>query len=48
MSSLVVLAEQYNEVSTIYFTEVNRVLAGQQTGQEAVEAIAEQLESLLQ
>ena len=43
-----VTAEQYNEVSTIYFTEVNRVLAGQQTGQEAVEAIAEQLESLLQ
>lgn len=43
-----VTAEQYNEVSTIYFTEVNRVLAGQQTGQEAVEAIAAQLESLLQ
>lgn len=43
-----VTAEQYNEVSTIYFTEVNRVLAGQQTGQEAVEAIEEQLQSLLQ
>jgi trehalose/maltose transport system substrate-binding protein len=43
-----VTAEQYNEVSTIYFTEVNRVLTGQQTGQEAVETIAEQLQSLLQ
>ncbi|MCE7989114.1 MAG: ABC transporter substrate-binding protein [Caldilinea sp. CFX5] len=43
-----VTAEQYNEVSTIYFTEVNRVLTGQQTGQEAVQAIEEQLQSLLQ
>lgn len=43
-----VTAERYNEVSTIYFTEVNRVLTGQQTGQEAVQAIEEQLQSLLQ
>lgn len=43
-----VTAEQYNEVSTIYFTEVNRVLTGEQTGQEAVEAIEAQLQSLLQ
>lgn len=43
-----VTAEQYNEVSTIYFTEVNRVLTGEQTGQEAVEAIESQLQSLLQ
>lgn len=37
----------YNEVSTIYFTEVHRVLTGQQTGEEAVESIESQLESLL-
>lgn len=43
-----VTAERYNEVSTIYFTEVNRVLTGEQTGQEAVEAIESQLKSLLQ
>lgn len=43
-----VTAERYNEVSTIYFTEVNRVLTGEQTGQEAVEAIEAQLQSVLQ
>jgi len=43
-----VTGEDYNQVSTIYFTEVNKVLTGQQTGQEAVEAIESQLQSLLQ
>lgn len=42
-----VTGEDYNQVSTIYFTEVNRVLTGQQTGQQAVEAIEQQLQSLL-
>ncbi len=43
-----VTGEDYNQVSTIYFTEVNRVLTGQQTGQEAVESIESQLQALLQ
>jgi trehalose/maltose transport system substrate-binding protein len=43
-----VTGEDYNQVSTIYFTEVNKVLTGQQTGQQAVEAIESQLQSLLQ
>jgi trehalose/maltose transport system substrate-binding protein len=43
-----VTGEDYNQVSTIYFTEVNKVLTGQQTGQEAVEAIESQLQGLLQ
>lgn len=43
-----VTGENYNEVSTIYFTEVNKVLTGQQTGQEAVESIESQLQGLLQ
>ncbi len=41
-----VTGEDYNEVSTIYFTEVNRVLTGAQTGQEAVESIEAQLQEL--
>lgn len=43
-----VTGENYNEVSTIYFTEVNRVLTGEQTGQQAVENIEAQLQDLLQ
>jgi trehalose/maltose transport system substrate-binding protein len=43
-----VTSDKYNEVSTIYFTEVNKVLTGEQSGQEAVEAIESQLQSLLQ
>jgi trehalose/maltose transport system substrate-binding protein len=43
-----VTSEDYNQVSTIYFTEVNKVLTGQQTGQQAVESIESQLQSLLQ
>jgi len=43
-----VTGEDYNQVSTIYFTEVNKVLTGQQTGQEAVESIESQLQGLLQ
>jgi trehalose/maltose transport system substrate-binding protein len=43
-----VTGERYNEVSTIYFTEVNKVLTGQQTGQQAVESIESQLQSILQ
>lgn len=43
-----VTSDQYNEVSTIYFTEVSKVLTGEQTGQEAVESIESQLQSLLQ
>lgn len=43
-----VTSDKYNEVSTIYFTEVNKVLTGAQTGQQAVEAIEEQLKDLLQ
>ncbi|MEZ4729368.1 MAG: hypothetical protein R3E79_19735 [Caldilineaceae bacterium] len=43
-----VTSDKYNEVSTIYFTEVNKVLTGAQTGQEAVEAIEQQLTDLLQ
>ena len=43
-----VTGEDYNQVSTIYFTEVNKVLTGQQTGQQAVEAIESQLQGLLQ
>ncbi|MCE7983848.1 MAG: ABC transporter substrate-binding protein [Caldilinea sp. CFX5] len=43
-----VTGEDYNQVSTIYFTEVNKVLTGQQTGQQAVEAIEEQLQGILQ
>jgi trehalose/maltose transport system substrate-binding protein len=42
-----VTGEDYNQVSTIYFTEVNKVLTGQQDGQAAVEAIESQLQSLL-
>ncbi|MCL4861210.1 MAG: ABC transporter substrate-binding protein [Caldilineaceae bacterium] len=42
-----VTGELYNEVSTIYFTEVNRTLTGQQTGQQAVENIEAQLQDLL-
>jgi trehalose/maltose transport system substrate-binding protein len=42
-----VTSEDYNQVSTIYFTEVNRVLTGEQTGQQAVEAIESQLSSLI-
>jgi trehalose/maltose transport system substrate-binding protein len=42
-----VTGEDYNQVSTIYFTEVNRVLTGQQTGEQAVENIEQQLQSLL-
>ncbi|MEZ4863227.1 MAG: ABC transporter substrate-binding protein [Caldilineaceae bacterium] len=43
-----VTSDKYNEVSTIYFTEVNKVLTGAQTGQQAVEAIESQLQDLLQ
>jgi trehalose/maltose transport system substrate-binding protein len=43
-----VTGDKYNEVSTIYFTEVNRVLTGEQTGQEAVESIEKQLKDLLE
>lgn len=43
-----VTSDKYNEVSTIYFTEVNKVLTGAQTGQQAVEAIEQQLTDLLQ
>jgi trehalose/maltose transport system substrate-binding protein len=43
-----VTGELYNEVSTIYFTEVNRTLTGQQTGQQAVENIEAQLQDILQ
>jgi len=43
-----VTGEDYNQVSTIYFTEVNKVLTGQQTGQEAVESIESQLQGVLQ
>lgn len=43
-----VTGDRYNEVSTIYFTEVNKVLTGSQTGQEAVESIEAQLTDLLQ
>jgi trehalose/maltose transport system substrate-binding protein len=43
-----VTGEQYNEVSTIYFTEISRVLTGQQSGQQAVEQLESQLQSLLQ
>ncbi|MEZ4712151.1 MAG: ABC transporter substrate-binding protein [Caldilineaceae bacterium] len=43
-----VTGDKYNEVSTIYFTEVNKVLTGAQTGQQAVEAIEAQLTDLLQ
>jgi trehalose/maltose transport system substrate-binding protein len=42
-----VTGEDYNQVSTIYFTEVNKVLTGQQTGQQAVESIEQQLQALL-
>jgi len=42
-----VTSDQYNEVSTIYFTEVNKVLNGEQSGQEAVESIEAQLNDLL-
>jgi trehalose/maltose transport system substrate-binding protein len=42
-----VTAEDYNQVSTIYFTEVSRVLTGQQTGEQAVAEIESQLQSLL-
>jgi len=43
-----VTAEAYNEVSTVYFTEVNKVLTGQQTGQQAVESVESQLQSIMQ
>jgi len=43
-----VTGEDYNQVSTIYFTEVSKVLTGQQTGQQAVESIESQLRGLLQ
>lgn len=43
-----VTGDQYNEVSTIYFTEVHRVLTGEQTGEEAVQQIESQLQDLLQ
>ncbi|MEM7530924.1 MAG: ABC transporter substrate-binding protein [Chloroflexota bacterium] len=43
-----VTSDRYNEVSTIYFTEVNKVLTGAQSGQEAVEAIESQLQEVLQ
>lgn len=43
-----VTGEDYNQVSTIYFTELNRVLTGEQDGQQAVENIEAQLQSLLQ
>jgi trehalose/maltose transport system substrate-binding protein len=42
-----VTGEDYNQVSTIYFTEVNKVLTGQQTGQQAVESIEQQLQAIL-
>lgn len=43
-----VTGDKYNEVSTVYFTEVNKVLTGEQTGQEAVERIESQLQDILQ
>ncbi|MBI1293487.1 extracellular solute-binding protein [bacterium] len=43
-----VTGDQYNEVSTIYFTEVHRVLTGEQTAEEAVQQIESQLQDLLQ
>jgi trehalose/maltose transport system substrate-binding protein len=43
-----VTGEYYNEVSTIYFTEVHEVLTGGQTGEEAVAEIESQLQDLLQ
>ncbi len=43
-----VTSDKYNEVSTIYFTEVNKVLTGAQTGAEAVAEIEAQLQDLLQ
>ena len=42
-----VTGDRYNEVSTIYFTEVNKVLNGEQSGQEAVESIESQLNEVL-
>ena len=42
-----VTGDRYNEVSTIYFTEVNKVLNGEQSGQEAVESIEAQLNEVL-
>lgn len=43
-----VTSDKYNEVSTIYFTEVNKVLTGAQTGAEAVAEIEAQLQDILQ
>jgi len=43
-----VTSDKYNEVSTIYFTEVNKVLTGAQTGAEAVAEIEAQLQDVLQ
>jgi len=43
-----VTSDKYNEVSTIYFTEVNKVLTGAQTGAEAVAKIEAQLKDLLE
>ncbi|MCL4834169.1 MAG: ABC transporter substrate-binding protein [Caldilineaceae bacterium] len=43
-----VTSDKYNEVSTIYFTEVNKVLTGAQTGAEAVAKIEAQLQDVLQ
>jgi len=42
-----VTGEDYNQVSTVYFTEVNKVLNGEQSGQEAVESIEAQLNEIL-
>ncbi len=43
-----VTGDKYNQVSTIYFTEVSKVLSGQQKGQDAVQSIEKQLKDLLQ
>jgi trehalose/maltose transport system substrate-binding protein len=43
-----VTGDKYNEVSTIYFTEVNKVLTGAQTGAEAVAEIEAQLKDVLE
>jgi trehalose/maltose transport system substrate-binding protein len=43
-----ITGEEYNVVSTIYFTEVSRVLTGQQSGEAAVASIESQLQGLLE
>ena len=43
-----VSAEEYNAISTIYFTELNQVLTGAKSGADAAAAMEEQMTPIME